>query len=237
MREAQVLLPAGLARIDASRSRPCTVKVCGIRTIGDALLACREGADLVGMVRAGGPRQVAVAKVRRIVARLSPVVHPVLVYVNEPLDRVIAELAATGVQHVQLHGSESIDYAARLAARAARVRILRAWPLRRVADVRALQAWLQQARRRRLQLEAVILDAAKGEPPATGAVYTAAAKACRRFGIRCWRAGVLTAGKVRAALYAGEFDGVDVARGVERSPGRKDAAKLRRFIRACRPRR
>lgn len=237
MREAQAPGSGALSRADAPHSRPCTVKICGVRTIGDALLARCEGADFVGMVRADGPRQVALAKVRRIVARLAPVVHPVLVYVDAPLDQVLAELAATGVQHVQLHGGESIDYAARLAARSSRVRILRAWPLRRAADVRALQEWLRQARRRRLQLEAVILDAAKGEPPAAGSVFAAAANACRRFGIRCWRAGGLTAGKVRAALCTGEFDGVDVARGVERSPGRKDAARLHRFIQACRPRR
>jgi len=45
-----------------------------------------------------------------------------------------------------------------------------------------------------------------------------------------WCAGGLTAGNVAAALAAGCYDGVDVAGGVEVSPGHKDETLVRRFI-------
>ncbi len=48
------------------------VKICGITSEADALLAVGLGADAIGFVFAPSPRQVAPQAVRRIIERVPP---------------------------------------------------------------------------------------------------------------------------------------------------------------------
>jgi phosphoribosylanthranilate isomerase len=65
------------------------VKICGITTEEDALLAVAMGADAVGFVFAPSTRQVAAAHVRDIVRRLPPDVLTVGVFRDECPQRVV----------------------------------------------------------------------------------------------------------------------------------------------------
>ncbi|MCP4222059.1 MAG: phosphoribosylanthranilate isomerase, partial [Actinomycetia bacterium] len=70
------------------------VKICGITTAEDALLAAGLGADAVGMIFAASSRRITGAEARDIVRRLPPEVVPVGVFRNETAARV-AEAANT----------------------------------------------------------------------------------------------------------------------------------------------
>ena len=65
------------------------VKICGITSEDDALLAVALGADAIGFVFAPSPRQVAPQLAYDIVRRLPPGIMPVGVFRNEHPDRVV----------------------------------------------------------------------------------------------------------------------------------------------------
>ena len=84
------------------------VKICGVTTEADALLAVGMGASAVGFVFAPSPRQMAPAAVADIVKRLPHETVTVGVFRDEAPQRVIEIANLIGLRAVQLHGVESI---------------------------------------------------------------------------------------------------------------------------------
>ena len=82
------------------------VKVCGTTSEEDALLAVAVGADAVGFVLAPSPRQVAVERVRDIVARLPPDVLTVGVFRDAAPEQVVEMVHRGRLKAAQLHGRE-----------------------------------------------------------------------------------------------------------------------------------
>src|SRR5687767_2423196 len=83
------------------------VKVCGITSEEDALLAVAMGADAVGFVFAPSPRQVAVQRAREIARRLPPEVLTVGVFRDETPERVVETVHGARLGAAQLHGHET----------------------------------------------------------------------------------------------------------------------------------
>src|SRR5260370_23534702 len=105
---------------------PPKVKICGITNLGDAELAVELGAWALGMIfYEGSPRRCSLAEAQRIVARLRRRVLLCGVYVNAPLDEVLATSEALGLGMLQFHGDERPAYCAE-AARRTGARILKA---------------------------------------------------------------------------------------------------------------
>ncbi|MEZ5167216.1 MAG: phosphoribosylanthranilate isomerase [Acidimicrobiales bacterium] len=85
------------------------VKICGITTEDDALLAVALGADAVGFVFAPSPRQVAVDRARDIARRLPAEALTVGVFRDELPDRVVEMVQRAGLGAAQLHGHETAE--------------------------------------------------------------------------------------------------------------------------------
>lgn len=195
------------------------VKICGITTPDDALLAAGLGADAVGLIFATSTRRVGVASAKDIVRRLPPEVLTVGVFRNERRDRVVEMANQVGLRVVQLHGSETPDDVA--------------WIGQRVPNViRALPA----AELPHYDLDAcgptrLMIDSPE---PGSGEVFDwerlAADPPDRSFIL----AGGLHPDNVVDAIELLRPWGVDVASGVEARPGVKDPVKLQRFIAAAR---
>ena len=83
------------------------IKICGITSEQDALLATALGADALGFVFAPSSRQVAVDRARDIARRLPAEVLTVGVFRNELPDRVVNIVHRAGLGAAQLHGHES----------------------------------------------------------------------------------------------------------------------------------
>src|SRR4051794_20412234 len=83
------------------------VKVCGITTVDDALLALEAGADAVGLILAPSTRRVDVDAARDIVRALPPGTLAVGVFRDERPEAIVAIVERTGLTGVQLHGHES----------------------------------------------------------------------------------------------------------------------------------
>ena len=195
------------------------VKICGITTEEDALLAVAMGADAVGFIFAPSPRQIAVDHARDIARRLPPEVLTVGVFRDEAPQRVADLCHRAGLRAAQLHGQESPDDAAFVRSQVGLV--IKAFPagsnaLDRVSDWKA---------------DAVLVDS---PTPGSGEVFDWSLAEGAPVGRRFILAGGLTPANVADAIERVHPWGVDVASGVESSPGRKDPVKVRDFIRAAR---
>ena len=194
------------------------VKICGITSEADALLAVAMGANAVGFVFAPSPRQIAPQIAADIVKRLPPEVMSVGVFRDWAPQRVSDVANGAGLKAVQLHGHEPPEVTEWLKTRVPFV--IQAFA---AGDARVSRAAEYGA-------SAILLDAPS---PGSGRVFDWSLAAEAPSGQRVIIAGGLTAANVRQAIAQTHCWGVDVASGVERSPGQKDPIKLRDFVKAA----
>ena len=191
------------------------VKICGTTTEEDALLATAMGADAVGFVFAPSVRQVAVDHARDIARRLPAEILTVGVFRDEAPQRVVDLVHRAGLRAAQLHGSETPEDTQ--------------WIRERVGIV--IKAFVAGSvgldRRDEYGADAVIVDS---HAPGSGEVFDWSLAEGAPVGKRFILAGGLTPENVADAIEVVRPWGVDVATGVESSPGHKDPVKLRRFI-------
>ena len=203
------------------------VKICGITNLEDALEAVAAGAHAIGFnFYRRSPRFIEPAAVRGIVKQLPASLLTVGVFVNEPHpDSVVRIADEAGVGAVQLHGDESPDYCRALTGRF----VIKA--LRVGAGYIPEQAM-------RYPVDAILLDAFDASNSAlrggTGQTFDwALARRTRELVPKLFLAGGLAPENVSEAVAAVGPYGVDAASGLEFSPGRKDAARMRAFVMAA----
>lgn len=189
------------------------LKICGLTNEADAVHAAAAGATALGVIFApSSPRCVSADRARDIVEAVPAGVPVVGVFVNAPVEEIVAVVAHSGIRIVQLHGDEPESYAAAFKM-----------PLLRAAGVDvSLESWPTAT----LLLDAVS-SAGRGGTGTRVDWVRAAAIARRR---RTVLAGGLTADNVADAVATVRPFGVDVSSGVEASPGRKDRDKVARFL-------
>jgi phosphoribosylanthranilate isomerase len=209
------------------------VKICGNTNLEDALLAVDAGADALGFVLAPSPRRVSLEEVATISARLPQDVERYGVFVEPTFDELVAAVDATGLNGVQLHVSTDATLPRRLRERfGPGLRIFRATHYQETGLAETLAAAGNDP-----ALGGVLIDSRT--PEAVGGTGTrfnwaAAAQQIGDRGLRFVVAGGLTPENVAEAVATLRPAGVDVVSGVEASPGRKDADKVRRFVAAAR---
>jgi len=195
------------------------VKVCGITRLEDARRAVDLGADALGFIfHPGSPRCISPEKAAEIIGRLPPFVACVGVFVNTSARRVRSVVRACRLSAVQFHGEESPDYCG-------------GFPVKVIKGFRVKGSRLP-AGISRYAVDALLLDTFRaGVPGGTGRVFDwDVARRAARYG-RIILAGGLTPGNVREAVETVRPFAVDVASGVESSPGKKDPALLAEFFR------
>jgi phosphoribosylanthranilate isomerase len=201
------------------------IKICGITNVEDALDAIEAGADALGFVfHRDSPRYVEPEAARQIVLRLPPLVLTVGVFVNAEQKVVRDLMDRCGLTLAQLHGDEPSAYCETLGRPA-----LKAVRLRSRRDFLAISELLGRA-----QVRGILVDACSEQAyGGTGvrADWELAAEAAKVGPVVL--AGGLTSENVREAIRTVRPYGVDVSSGVERSPGKKDAVKVRDFINAA----
>jgi len=205
------------------------IKICGVTRPEDAAHAVACGADAIGInFFPGSPRFVPEDLARSIVAAVADRAEVVGVFVNESPGTVVALCGRLGIRRVQLHGDEPPGDASRIP-----LWRMKAVHADRAPDLPALLAY---------PCEAFLFDAGgEGEYGGTGRELAWGELGERFPGIvgepgpggagKPWLlAGGLTPSNVERAILAARPFGVDVASGVESSPGRKDPGKVKTFI-------
>jgi phosphoribosylanthranilate isomerase len=197
------------------------IKICGVTRAEDALAAVRLGADALGFnFWPGSKRHVTAAAARAIIVRLPPFVTPVGVFVNQPEGEMRAIAAETGIQVFQLHGDEPPELCARLP-----LPVVKAIP---VDQVRTLSRLLSY------EVSAFLLDTPSRGYGGSGVPFDWSLAEGVSEVAPVILAGGLTPENVAAAVRAVRPYAVDVASGVESSPGVKDMARMSRFFAAVR---
>jgi phosphoribosylanthranilate isomerase len=197
------------------------VKIDGITSREDALLAVEAGAHALGFVFAPSPRQVTPDQAAEISAALPPFVHTVGVFVDGDVEAVLARCS---LDAVQFHGDEPPEVLGRVRG----VRRIKAFRVAGSRDLEAIARYVDCA-------DAFLLDArVPGIAGGTGQTFPwHLAREARRYGRPIILAGGLTPENVAVAIETGAPDAVDVSSGVEASPGRKDPDLVRRFVAAA----
>lgn len=194
------------------------IKICGVTSVADALLCVEAGADALGLnFYAPSPRCVPLARAREIAAAVPPFVFLVGVFVDEDPTEVRRIVDTAGLHIAQFHGSESpkaLEEYGRPAIKALRIRC--------AEDISAMEDF---------EAAAFLLDTyRKGLPGGTGERFDwdLAREVARER--RIILAGGLTPANVGDAIRTVRPYAVDVASGVESSPGEKDPDLVRRFV-------
>jgi phosphoribosylanthranilate isomerase len=200
------------------------IKFCGLTRPADAALAVQAGAWALGLILwPGSPRHCSPDVAAEIGATYRRRAEIVGVFVNPTLEQLTQAADDASLTMLQLHGDEGPVFCAE-AARRTGCRIIKAARVHSRADIQALGAF---------HTDFHLLDSyAAGIPGGTGETF--AWELARNHGSRVplILSGGLRADNVAEAIAAVRPYAVDVASGVEASPGRKDPAKLEAFAAA-----
>jgi phosphoribosylanthranilate isomerase len=199
------------------------IKICGVTRPEDAELAVALGATHLGVnFWPRSPRYVEAERACEIVASVGSRVPVAGVLVNQDPEKIEELVEKVGLDLVQFHGDEPEEWIRRLARRA-----IRAIRWEDTGSSGAVKATVYD------ELYGWVLDGPAGE------LYGGSGRSwswhrARPFVERA-RSPVMIAGGIRpgnaaSALAVSGAAGVDVASGVESSPGVKDPEKMQRLI-------
>lgn len=197
------------------------VKVCGITNIEDAMLCISLGADALGFIfYKKSPRCVDIYKVREICSGLPPFVTKVGVFVDENEKRLRDIFYFSGLNVVQLHGGESVDYVYNLKTLLPGVRIIKFVRNMNEAGMFAPAA------------DSFIVDSGGG----TGKIcdWEFAKNLRETISLPLILAGGLDGRNVRGAIKTVHPYAVDACSKLEKEKGKKDNGKLEEFIKEVR---
>jgi len=200
------------------------VKICGITNREDALAATDAGADLLGFnTWTGSRRFVDIVQNGEWIATLPDTVVRVALMVNATLEETARVAALPFVDALQFHGDENAAFCRAAAALGK--------PIIKAIQARDRAAFAEAGT---FSTPHILLDAhVPGEFGGTGVRLDPGL--ARDFktahpALTLWLAGGLTPENVGDAARAVRPAVVDVSSGIEISPGRKDAKKMRAFV-------
>jgi phosphoribosylanthranilate isomerase len=209
------------------------IKICGITNEADGCQAALLGADAIGLnLYEKSPRFVDIEKAQRILREIPPFVEPVGVCVIWRWQEVVQVMDKLYLRTLQLHRGEGGVLLHDLSP----IRVISAISVGEEAHLaevtRSLNHWRKEGGR---LPSAILVDAhVAGQYGGTGRTAPWNLLADFRPGVPVLLAGGLTPENVAEAVRIVRPYGVDVASGVEKSPGQKDADKMKRFIETAR---
>lgn len=200
------------------------VKICGITSPEDAMMAVEAGADALGFVFYDkSPRNINPLAAANIIAKLPPFIQTVGLFVNEELEKINWTADYCGLDLVQLHGDETPEECLEVNRR-----VIKAFRIHDIVSIEPLHKY---------QVCGYLLDAwCPDSYGGTGKTFNwEMAAAARQYG-RIILAGGLSPDNVIDAIRQVRPYAVDVSSGVESAPGKKDAEKMKEFIKRAKGR-
>jgi phosphoribosylanthranilate isomerase len=206
------------------------IKICGVTTPEDALFAAEAGADAIGLnFYPQSPRYLAPEMAARIVRALPPFTAPVGVFVSAQMRQICAVSYQLGLRSVQSYENKPP------AEDPFPFSHIAAFRIKDETDLIHIKGYVGAAGALGRKPAAVLIDSrVEGHMGGTGQVAPWSILVGFDPGVPLILAGGLTPDNVSEAIALVRPWGVDVASGVEFSPGRKDPLKVAQFIQAVR---
>ncbi len=200
------------------------VKICGIASKEDALMAAGYGADAVGVINVKEtPRYVDLETARKIFDVLPVFVSRVVVATPGSIGEAL-EIEETGADYIQLHGNESLDFVRELREKS-RLRIIK--------KISVDENCIINSERYSGIADAILLDTQiKGMSGGTGKVHDwdISRRIVESINTPVILAGGLSPENVGSAIEKVKPYAVDTSSGVESKPREKDKKKIEIFI-------
>lgn len=220
--------------VDDSRAAEVKVKICGITTLADARAAIEAGADFLGFnFYPSSPRFIRPDAAAKIIDELrsdqpaATETRMIGVFVNAPVAEVERVAGEVGLDGVQLHGDESVEFCEQLQTVLPRLFQIKTFAAKSRSDLNELINYPSYA----IMLDG--FDATLRGGTGRLADWQLARDAVKTLP-RVFLAGGLAPENVGDAINAVRPFAVDACSSLETSPGHKDAERMKRFVDAAR---
>ncbi len=210
------------------------VKICGVHSLAMAeeVIACQP--DAIGLnFYSRSPRVVERETAASIVSILPTAIDGIGLFVNESVEQVVSICRDCNLNIVQLHGDEPPEFVADLLNRQPELRVIRVYRLG-THGFGKLEEDIRRCRELDVLPWRYLVDAYDPDQ------YGGSGQTVSWSDVAAWRgkqsspplilAGGLVPGNVAEAIKAVDPWGVDVASGVESSPGVKDKNLVCSFV-------
>ena len=200
------------------------VKICGLTRIEDVESACALGAAYIGFnFSSMSPRRVTPEVARRLAGACREGVQRVGVFVDETYQEIAEAIEAASLDVVQIHRTLRQTDLERLSGRI--LAVAHAGREEEIPPAKLLE-----------RCAGILFDTGAPErgPGGTGVPFEWSLLEHRRWPVPLFVSGGLSPENVAESIRRTRPSAVDVASGVEVSPGVKDRLRMRRFFDAVR---
>ena len=199
------------------------VKICGLTRANDALLAAKLGADYLGLIfYPKSLRYLPLPKARKlskVIRENNSKVKLVGLFVDQPIGEVNQSIKACGLGFVQLHGTESPAYCAKIVG----AKVIKGFHMRSKRTIESMARYAKEK-----PVWALLLDSyTKGISGGTGKRFDwGLAKQAKKYRKPLFLAGGISADNIKAAIRSVKPFAVDLCSSVEDRAGIKNQKKL-----------
>lgn len=203
------------------------VKICGIRSVEDALACASLGADAIGMIVGIkiSPRCISVDRARGIASSLPPFVTPVIVMMPSTADEAVESGRKIRPYAIQLHGEEPPEMLRMIKRHLPWTRLIKTIHVGSGDELETAKSYEGVA-------DAILLDTLSPAHGGAGVPHDwgVSAGIITAARLPVLMAGGLSSSNVADAIRAARPFAVDVSSGVENGDHRKDIEKVKAFI-------
>ena len=195
------------------------IKLCGVTSVEDALLCADSGADIIGLIFYPGSRRCVTAQTAvEISVAINGRVELAGVFVDEQPDAVRKTAETLGLDYLQFHGKESPEYCAGFAGEYKIIKVL--FPENQ--DISSLKALYD--------VDFFLFDVLQNSKEKDSDKILDVSSIREQIDDKCFVSGGITPENISDVLSGINAYAVDIARGSEFCPGKKDLDKVRRLI-------
>lgn len=201
------------------------IKICGITQPQQGRDIASLGATALGFICVSkSPRYVDINQISSVVKCLPAKVDKIGVFANSSAKEIVTVVMDSGLNGVQLHGDESIDFCKKLRESLPNIEIIKALRINSREDLNAAANYS-------CTVNTLLLDAYHPQQLG-GTGKTLNWESLQNFfpEVPWFLAGGLTPFNISTALNLVRPDGIDLSSGVERSPGDKDLDKVKNLF-------
>lgn len=198
------------------------VKICGNTRAEDIRLAASLGADYLGLIFTESKRQISLETAKKLIQSVPDFKNFVAVFANQPKEKVEETLHTLNIRIIQFHGEETARYCHSFMEKG--YEVIKTFRIKDRMSLKRIDEY---------NVSAFLFDTYSHEGKGgTGAPFNWELIEDRPYvHEKLFLAGGLNVTNLKKAIQRVRPFAVDVASGVEKTPGEKDPKLLEEFIR------